>query len=57
MTVYDLTRALCECEPDDDVYMVDGGDDVPVLSVSKKDNGVLIKPWEDAVRRELRSNR
>lgn len=57
MTVYDLIRALCECEPDDDVYMVDGGDDVPVLSVSKKDNGVLIKPWEDVVRRELRSNR
>jgi hypothetical protein len=50
MTVYELIQALTKYEPDDDVYMVDGGDEVAVESVEKDLGGIVdiivIKPWE-----------
>ena len=50
MTVYELIQALTKYEPDDDVYMIDGGDEVAVESVEKDLGGIVdiidIKPWE-----------
>jgi hypothetical protein len=50
MTVYELIKALTKYEPDDDVYMIDGGDEVAVESVEKDCGGIVdiivIKPWE-----------
>lgn len=50
MTVYELIQALTKYEPDDDVYMIDGGDEVAVESVEKDIGGIvdiiIIKPWE-----------
>ena len=56
MTVYELIQALTKYEPDDDVYMIDGGDEVAVESVEKDLGGVIdiiiIKPWESYRRAE-----
>ena len=50
MTVYELIQALAKYEPDDYVFMVDGGDYVEVESVEKDCDYIVdiivIKPWE-----------
>jgi hypothetical protein len=47
MTVYELIKELTKYKPDDDVYMVDGGEESLVESVDKTLNGaVVVKPWE-----------
>lgn len=58
MTVYELIQALTKYEPDDDVYMIDGGDEVAVESVEKDIGGIvdiiIIKPWERRADNETR---
>ena len=50
MTVYELIQSLAKYEPDDYVYMVDGGDCVEVESVGKDCDYIVdiivIKPWK-----------
>lgn len=50
MTVYELIQSLTKYEPDDDVYMICGGDEVAVESVERDRDGIVdiivIKPWK-----------
>lgn len=45
MTVYELIKELTRYEPDEEVMVIDCGEDVPILSVGDTNGRPVLFPW------------